>query len=499
MSGATAAQAPAGGMQRIPLPLESYQHPSLPLASKRLVNLYSEKEPADARSQAALIPTAGMSFYRTLSTGPIWAMNGDIHGLVYVASGTRFYRLRYTIDGPFVDDLGDIGIPDRDVIPDYDIMITIASGPPGVVVCVPPRSYTCDHSAMSVNQIGGDYPGAAAVCFHDGYYVYTGYDQLDQFFISKLGAPGDFDALDFASSDALPNVLRRVVSHRGDLWMLGEGSLEVWYDAGSSGLETTPGISFFPYRRRPGTVLTQHVATCRSYASGDGSIFWLGDDNIAYRSNGYQAVRISTHAEEAMIRVAYDPVGQHYGAYACVSAFFYAEDGHSFWVLNFPEKTLVYDCATGVWHDRASGDGGTGRWRANAVARVTELVLFGDGANGNIYADEPYRDNEGSNPPLTRIMTMPPLWAATRRAFCARLEVEMETQLAGDVTLRWSNDGGFTWPGGPRMMTVGRDVDLRKRIYTTRLGSFRQRVFQITTASRSTFYAVDADIQAGSN
>ena len=171
---------------------------------------------------------------------------------LYVVSGTRFYRLRYQSDGVFVDDLGDIGAPDTGVIPIYDTMITIAAGTTATVVCVPPRAYTCGHlEADALNQIGGDYPGAATVCYHDGYFVYAGYGNADQFFISQLLDPADYDALDFASSDALPNVLRRVVSHRGDLVMLGEGEIEFWYDAGSSGLETTPGVSFFPYRRRP--------------------------------------------------------------------------------------------------------------------------------------------------------------------------------------------------------------------------------------------------------
>ena len=61
MSGAAtqAAPAPAGGMQRIPFPLESYQHPSLPLA-KALLNLMAEKAPDDARTAAFLVSTPGL-------------------------------------------------------------------------------------------------------------------------------------------------------------------------------------------------------------------------------------------------------------------------------------------------------------------------------------------------------------------------------------------------------------------------------------------------------
>ena len=47
-----------------------------------------------------------------------------------------------------------------------------------------------------------------------------------------------------------------------------------------------------------------------------------------------------------MIRTAYDPVNNLNGAYACASAtLFYVEDGHSFYVLNFPDRTLVFTIA----------------------------------------------------------------------------------------------------------------------------------------------------------
>ena len=71
---------------------------------------------------------------------------------------------------------------------------------------------------------------------------------------SLLLDPTAYDALDFAYADGVPNLLRRVMVLRGELWLVGETAMEVWYDAGSSGLETTPGTSFFPFRRRAGGV-----------------------------------------------------------------------------------------------------------------------------------------------------------------------------------------------------------------------------------------------------
>jgi hypothetical protein len=50
---------------------------------------------------------------------------------------------------------------------------------------------------------------------------------------------------------------------------------------------------------------------------------------------------------------------------ADAQAFTYQQDGHSFYVLNFPAagKTWVYDVATGEWHERAVWDSVAMDWQ----------------------------------------------------------------------------------------------------------------------------------------
>src|ERR1700732_3217308 len=103
---------PKPGMHRIPFALDSYQHVSPPLSAKRLLNLYAGQEPADARTQAALIPTPGLVVNLTVGAGPIRALNSDLSGRVYIASGDHLYRWGRLVGGvPVVDDLGPIGVP----------------------------------------------------------------------------------------------------------------------------------------------------------------------------------------------------------------------------------------------------------------------------------------------------------------------------------------------------------------------------------------------------
>jgi hypothetical protein len=487
-------------MRRIPFPTESYQHPSKPLSTKFLQNFMAEKAPDDARSQVALVPTPGLSVNRLVGAGPIHAMNDDLPGRVYVVSGTHFYRLIPQIGSApdfTVEDLGDIGTPATDVIPAYDAMYTIACGATAAVVCVPPNAFTCSHDpGSSLNQISGDtWPGAQSVAFHDGYHIFVSYENSARFFISHLLDPSNFDALDFAYTDALPNVLRRVFPYRTDLWMMGEAGVEIWYAAGASGLETTPGTSFFPYRRRAGGVIPFAMASPQSVAAGDASIFWLAHNQVVYKTNGYQAVRVSTHAVEEIIR--------ELNPYDLVSAFTYTEVGHVLYVMNWRTRTLVYDCATKQWHDRAS-DGG--RWRANATVHPGTMLWFGDVQSGAIFTSQVNSPLAGLEDitPISRQIVFPPLWAGASRAFCARVEVEMESGDGrledGTVTLDWSDDGGYSWHGGPRVMTAKLvEYNRRQRVFTTRLGSFRQRVFRLTLSGAATIYAVDAEITTGAS
>lgn len=483
-----------GGIQRIPFPLESYAHPSLPLSAKRLINLMAEKAPADARTAAALVSTPGLLPFQTVGTGPILAMNDDMAGRIYFVSGTHAYRA-YTelgMPGLFVDDLGDVGTADAGT-GSWNSFVTIAAGPTAAVFCVAPRAYTCGHApGEPLNPIGGDvFEGATSVCYVDGYFVFSSPGNTAQWFISRLLDPTAFDALDFVFSDATANAIRRVVAHRGQVWTIGETGLEIWYDAGTSGLETTSGTSFFPFRRASGGVIWAGTNSPMSVCRADKSVWWLGVDGVVYRSNGYNPLRISTHAIEAIIG------NNTVGLYAMTHPW----RGHWFYSLTTLDgRTLVYDVATEVWHERTTSADGSGPWQTTVAAVDNNSIhLFGDRVSGQLYTLGMQATDAGVA--VLRQATFPPLWAGTKRAFCSRVEIEMEcggAQAPGNVVLEWSDDGARTW-GPTRTMSSGVPGDTRHRVYTTRLGSFRQRCFKVSTYGLTRLYAMDADISAGAH
>jgi hypothetical protein len=482
MSDALAAQQQVGqpAMKRIPLPLDSYQHFSQALSTKRLLNLMAEQEPGDARTQAALISTHGAAIGDDVfGSGPILAMNADQPGVMYVASGTHFYRMTQPFGGPrIIEDLGVIGTPAG---ADYaiNLMVTLAVGVNAAVVVVPPNAFTCSHTGP-LNQIGGTFPGAKSVAYLDGYFVFTSVSNDSQFFSSKLLDPSAFDALDFAFADGVPNVLRRVVVLRGELWFAGDAAMEVWYDAGAAD---------FPFRRQSGGVIPYGSVSMKSLVVIDGSLFWLSTNGIIMRSKGYSAERVSTHAIEQFILRT--------GINAIVCAVGYTYLGHTYYCITFSNNTFVYDCATKLWHERSSSADGLGPWLVRAVAVVGDITYFGSATSGRTFSPAEIETDDGVT--LIRHMVTPGLWAGTYRAFCNRLEMEMETgggKPTGDVVLEWSDDDGLTWKGG-RVMSAGTTVGYRGRVYTTRLGSFRHRVFRMTMHHWATVYAVDADIAGG--
>ena len=484
------------GMQRIPFPLESYEHPSLPLSAKRLLNLFAEKQPDDARTAAALVSTPTLQTWGALGSvgsGPIRAMNDDTPGRIYIVSGTHAYRLSFPLAGGVtVEDLGDVGAADAGT-GSWNSFVTIAAGPTACSIVVPPRGYTCSHDVGTpLNEITDpDFPGATSVAYVDGYFAYSATGNTAQWFISELLDPTSFDALDFAFSDATPNVIRRVVAHRGELWTIGEGGIEVFYDAGTSGLETTPGMSFFPFRRKVGGVIRYGTNSPMSVCRATTSLFWLGIDGLVYRSNGYQAERISTHAIEAIIGDG--TVG--------LAALSHPYRGHWFYCITTATgRTLCYDLTTQVWHERSTSTDGVGPWAAGSCAVDNNSVhIFGSRTTGALYTLDMQPTDAGVT--IIRQMTLPTIWANTRRAFCARAEIEMEcggAQTPGAVLLEWSDDGARTW-GPSRTMSAGVAGDTRHRVYTTRLGSFRQRTFRATTHGVSRFFAVDCDIQTGAH
>lgn len=466
-------------MARLAFADEGYALASLPEDAKRLINLYAETAPADARSPIIVRSTPGLVTERYVGPGPILVANDALSGRLYLVSGTRFYRLRPDAEmGP--EDLGDVGTPANG-------FASIAVGTTAAVVCIPPNAWVCGHSEPLFKITDPAFPGASSVAYIDGYFVFTNYGNSSQWFWSNLLNGTTFNALDFAYADLRPNVVRRVVFHKGNLWFMGEGGLEAWYDYGGKDI---------PFARRAGSDISYGCGAPQSVAECDDALFYLSFDGIVFRVDGLRPTRVSTFPIEAWIKAN--------GDFVNVDATAYEADGHWNYVLSFTganPRTLVYDAAEKRWHERASGAGATGVWRGRAAMQRGPALLIGDRQSGALFTLNPSADSDVSQI-LTRIATLPPIYAETLRAFMPRLELELEPGITpGDnrVILDISDDGGKTYRQRASDATMGVPGDFLHRAVWTRLGSFRQRVLRFTINGRCALYGADAELEKGAS
>jgi hypothetical protein len=337
-----------------------------------MVNLFAEIVPEGGKEPAFLQRAPGLRLLATVGFGPIrglWSFGN--YG--YVVSGNSLYKLDTAYTATLLGTIAGTG------------PVSMADNGTQLFVAANPNGYIYNATTNVFQQITDpDFPGAVTVGFIDGYFVFNE-PNSQKLWITSLLDGLSVDPLDFASAEGAPdNIVSIIVDHR-EIWVFGTNSTEVWYDAGTAA---------FPLQRIQGAFNEIGCAAAYSVAKMDNSVFWLGADargrGVVYRANGYSGQRISTHAVEWHI--------QQYGNLADAIGYTYQQDGHSFYVLIFPQAntTWVYDASTQAWHERAGWSNGLfTRHRSNCQMAFNNEIIVGDFENGNIYAFDldVYADN----------------------------------------------------------------------------------------------------------
>lgn len=343
----------------------SYVARSINAADNRMVNLFPEAVPEGSGGKEAgfLLRCPGLRLLATVGSGPIrglWVTNG----IAYVVSGSEFYSLTTSWTATLIGTVSGTG------------PVSMADNGTQIFIACNPLSYIYNVSTAVFGQITDvDFPGAGSVGYLDGYFVFNEPDS-QKFWVTSLLDGTSIDPLDFASAEGYPdNVVALIVDHR-EIFLFGNTSVEVWYDAG------TPD---FPLARIQGAFMEVGCEAAYSVAKLDNSVFWLGSDargrGIVYRANGYTPARISTNAVEYII--------QSYGSISDAIGYTYQQDGHPFYVLIFPsaQATWVYDVSTQLWHERAGFENGDfTRHRSNCQMAFNSEVVVGDYEDGRLYA-----------------------------------------------------------------------------------------------------------------
>lgn len=417
-------------MPTIPIPLQSAPNSAEPATGERLINLYAEPLTNSQRTDMVLHSHPGMRLVLDLGE----TVRGlEVHrGVLYAAAGSSLYRINLS---------------------------------------------TLSASAISA---GGAVEGTQAVILYNGidFYCTAAGDAayVDGYFLRRESAyagrfawagpySSTWDALDFATAEGDPDALVAIaVAHR-EVWLFGQRSTEVWYNSGNVDL-TFERVSpaFIETGARGGVAVVGPT------------LYWLGDDGIVYRANGYVPERVSTYSVEQRIaeRIDEEAIG-----------FEITLAGHNCYVLRLESLCLIYDATTQLWHERQSWNGDV--WGAidAAIMDGTTYVAAGKG----IYALDAYQytdDYPLADSTLERRFVTPPIFAGDGHARMASLELNavMGIGLATGqgsealVQLRWSDDGGRTWSNW-HTRRLGEIGEYKTRARWRRLGRFRERSFEL--------------------
>lgn len=445
---------------RIPFATQSYQSRSLPLSAQRVVNFYAERPIREAKAPIALFGTPGLKRWATIGTGKIRGAH-DMGKFLYVVSGTEVYKVD---SGKNAVLIGEIPGSSRLQMEDNGTQVAVLAGPEttdGWVI-----------TETDVNQITDpDFPGGSSLAFLDQFMIVTTPDS-GQFVISALADVTNYDALDFATAEADPDLLLRVFVDHREAWMMGERSTEIWVNTGDSP---------FPLERQSGSYLERGIIGVESAAKLDNTVYWLGDDRIIYRADAYIPTRISTHAIERILSDQQD--------LSDVQGFVYTQDGHPFYVLKKPGVfTFVYDVATKLWHERLStiNDVLQLDWRVSHYVRAFNKNLVSDDLTSHLYElDLDTFTEDGAT--IRRSATAPNLWARTNRAKMNSLIVDFDpgvgltTGQGSDpqAMLDWSDNGGLSY-SSEHWRSIGKIGEYERRAKWNRLGQFRQRVLRVS-------------------
>jgi hypothetical protein len=339
------------------------------------------------------------------------------------------------------------------------------------------------------------FAGCSQVVHQDGYFIFM-HNGTAQFFTSgyvysTVADDSTIDPLDFASADGSPDPTIAIASSHQNIWLFGGKSIEVFYNSGNAS---------FPFERVSGAFIEYGLSAPFSVSKMNNTLYWLGGDDkgsgIVFQAQGYQPQRISTHAVELAI--------QSYGDVSDATSYCYQENGHHFFVLNFPtaDATWVYDASTSLWHERAYLYEGTfRRHRAEAHAFAFGKHIVGDFENGNLYEQslDIFTDNGDV---IKRRRTSPHISDSMDRVMYSRFELDIETGVGSDGTgqgvdpkamLRFSDDGGHSW-SNEKWVSIGRIGATKARAIWRRLGLARSRVWQVDITDPNKVVIIGAEI-----
>jgi hypothetical protein len=312
----------------IPFGAGAYDNNEYGLPPVVLENLYAQAAPDIQNRTLRLAPTPGLTSFATGFTGTagaIFQSDGILSGNIIAVTGTQVSSVasngtRTTISG---------AVATGDLSPQF-----AATQTPELVVVAGGNTYTVGATVASFTWSGpsGDITSVDSVSQRH-LYTEAGSGRL---WISDAGDATTVTKFLTAEND--PDELKAVKVVGNDIYLLGSRKTEVAYVTG----DTTTPIAF-----RPGFVIDYGIKSSRSVTTGNGMLFFVGDDGQVYNMNGGNPAPIGTQPIADLIEaLANDQID-------ALEMDYYTQEGHKFVILRIPGYgDMFYDITTQLWHRR---------------------------------------------------------------------------------------------------------------------------------------------------
>lgn len=461
-----------------------YTEQSISFDAQRCINLYPVESGGASKSPMALFGDAGLTEWLGISSSPTRGVY-SFGTYLFTVMGGHLIQVRSDKTTTIVGELATTNGPVT-MIHNNNSQLAVVDGLNLYIYDINTAVFT------TITTANGLLGNPNSITFMDQYFVVSltntsGIYGDQAFQISAINDGLTWSAIQYNLAASDPDVLVAVgVAHRL-LYLFGDYTTEIWYDAG-----TSP----FPFQFTA-SVIEYGIVSAKAFTALHDTIAWCAKSRFgeikAIVSTGYDSVPISTPALE-----------QRWATYQRVTdveVFASGYGGRDFLYFNFPSapnggETFVFDLKTKMWHERQSY--GVGMFRANCHTNFGGFDLFGDSQIGTIMQMDNTVYTEMNNP-IVRIRRAPHVQGehAGQRpmifysSFQADFEPGVGTgaqtdsgdgSLAGvdpKARLRWSDNGGFTW-SNYYTKSLGPLGNYKTRTIWRRLGGARDRVFELS-------------------
>lgn len=422
--------------QTLPLGANAYQDESYGLPPLKLENWFAEVAPERSDVPYRLLPTPGLSSFKSGLGGSgirgWFQADGLVSGDIVLAAGTATYRL--TSAGVSTQ----VNVKSGSTAIGSTYSARFAGSQVDLVMTVGGNAYYLDGTPewvdITVGASTGDIVDVAEI---NQIHVFLE-NGTGRFWWGEAGDPTTVAATNFATAETEPDNLLALRTFGGLLYLFGTQSTEIW---GNTGNNASP-FRFLELSIPVGIVGREAVV------QADFGIFAVGVDRaagttIVYRVDNGRPQRISTHAIERLIEdVAVSSRSD-------ISLSVHGWGGHVFIGLHLPGVgDYFYDIAGAVWHRRRQT--AETRYYCDTFIAAFGKIFGGSRSEGEVFRLDRDVYTEDSNAVRRVAQVLVPIDDGRPSIDSVVVEMQPGVGLVSgqgsdpQVMLRWS-DNGWSW------------------------------------------------------